>query len=133
MCALVVFVLHCYPTSLQTFADWGVDMLKMDGCNVDIKLMDTGYPAMALSLNLTQRPIIFSCSWPDYERMAGIAPNYQRVAEYCNLWRNFDDIGVSRCTVITYYLSYINVHLCELHGVISSHCTVLCGHVVARC
>ena len=67
----------------------------MDGCHVDVKLMDAGYPAMALSLNLTQRPIVFSCSWPDYLRASGIPPNYKKVAEYCNLWRNFDDIDVS--------------------------------------
>ena len=69
-------------------------MLKMDGCNVDVKLMNTGYPNMTLALNKTGRPIVFSCSWPDYERIAKIPVNYTRVAKYCNLWRNFDDIGV---------------------------------------
>ena len=69
-------------------------MLKMDGCHVDVELLDAGYRAMSLCLNLTQRPIVFSCSWPDYVRMAGMSPDYKRVAEYCNLWRNYDDINV---------------------------------------
>lgn len=90
----------------QTFADWGVDMLKMDGCHVDVELLDAGYRAMSLCLNLTQRPIVFSCSWPDYVRMAGMSPDYKRVAEYCNLWRNYDDINSnwdSVAGIIKYY------------------------------
>ena len=96
LCSLYIFVFVSYiiiQLILQTFADWGVDMLKKDGCDV-VELMDAGYQAMSLCLNLTQRPIVFSCSWPDYVRAAGMFPDYKRVAEYCNLWRNYDDINV---------------------------------------
>ena len=70
-------------------------MLKLDGCNVNISLMKEGYPQMAKALNKTGRPIVFSCSWPDYERSAGEKPDYQLIANNCNLWRNYRDISVS--------------------------------------
>ncbi|XP_022098913.1 alpha-N-acetylgalactosaminidase-like [Acanthaster planci] len=79
-------------TDAETFAEWGVDMLKMDGCNSNITTMKKGYPQMSTYLNATGRPILFSCSWPDYERAAGIKINYTLVAEYCNIWRNYVDI-----------------------------------------
>ncbi|XP_072040659.1 alpha-N-acetylgalactosaminidase-like isoform X18 [Amphiura filiformis] len=102
-----------YPGSLdyleldaKTIADWGVDMLKMDGCYADVKTMKTGYPQMTKYLNATGRPILFSCSWPDYERGAGIPINYTLVAENCNIWRNYVDIQdswQSVLSIIDYY------------------------------
>lgn len=56
----------------QTFADWGIDMLKFDGCNSRVADMKTGYPEMTQYLNKTGRPIVFSCSWPDYVRALGM-------------------------------------------------------------
>jgi hypothetical protein len=35
--------------------------------------------------------MVYSCSWPAYQ--IGNHPNYSAIAEHCNLWRNFDDIG----------------------------------------
>ena len=67
----------------------------------------------------TNRPIVYSCSWPAYQVGTATPPNYQvltnhllstnlphsyrfsimffvfikkRIAKYCNLWRNYDDI-----------------------------------------
>ena len=88
-------------------------MLKFDGCNSRVADMKTAYPQMSRYLNQTGRRIVFSCSWPDYERATGInvqlifteicntcesflQPDYKMVAENCNLWRNYDDISV--CT-----------------------------------
>lgn len=31
-----------YETDAQTFADWGVDLLKFDGCNMDWTLLGEG-------------------------------------------------------------------------------------------
>lgn len=87
-----------YPGSIdhleldaQTFAEWGVDYVKLDGCYADIKQMDTGYPQMGEFLNKTNRPMVYSCSWPAYQE-GTIQPNYEKIAKYCNLWRNYDDI-----------------------------------------
>jgi hypothetical protein len=91
-----------YPGSLnyleidaQTFADWTVDYVKLDGCYADVHQMDEGYPLMSMYLNKTNRPMVFSCSWPAYQVDAKIQPNYLRIAKYCNLWRNYDDIDDS--------------------------------------
>ncbi|KAF6026996.1 NAGA [Bugula neritina] len=72
----------------QTFADWGVDMLKLDGCYANASYYAYGYPAMAKALNKTGRPIMYSCSWPAYISN----PPYDVIAEHCNIWRNYGDI-----------------------------------------
>lgn len=90
-----------YDTDAETFAEWGVDMLKVDGCYLDPKAMDTLYPLITTALNKTGRPIVFSCSWPAYQVGEGMKPNYKYIAENCNLWRNFDDIEDSWQSVLT--------------------------------
>ena len=82
--------------NMQTFADWGIDSLKLDGCNVDVADMSTLYPEMGAALNATGRPILYSCSWPAYLVGSKTIPtNYTLIGIYCNLWRNYDDIQVS--------------------------------------
>ncbi|XP_052795328.1 alpha-N-acetylgalactosaminidase-like isoform X2 [Mya arenaria] len=76
----------------ETFAAWGVDMLKLDGCYSDISDMDYGYPAMSFFLNQTGRPILYSCSWPVPLVFTGHIPDYKKIASYCNIWRNYADI-----------------------------------------
>ncbi|XP_078378504.1 alpha-N-acetylgalactosaminidase-like [Oculina patagonica] len=76
---------------MDTFAAWGVDYLKLDGCYSDPDKMDTGYPVVTKALNKTGRPIVFSCSWPAYQSSKR-TPNYTWIAENCNLWRNYGDI-----------------------------------------
>ncbi len=70
-----------YPGSLgyvekdaKTFADWGVDMLKLDGCYASEADYETGYPEMSKALNATGRPIVFSCSWPAYIKTVSMQP-----------------------------------------------------------
>ncbi|NWX70275.1 NAGAB acetylgalactosaminidase, partial [Alca torda] len=85
----------------QTFAEWGVDMLKLDGCYSSGEEQAKGYPEMARALNATGRPIVYSCSWPAYQ--GGLPPkvNYTILAEVCNLWRNYDDIQDSWDSVLS--------------------------------
>lgn len=85
---------------MDTFAAWGVDYLKLDGCYSDPDKMDTGYPMVTKALNNTGRPIVFSCSWPAYQSSTR-TPNYTWIAENCNLWRNYDDIQDSWQSVTT--------------------------------
>ncbi|KAF0303355.1 Alpha-N-acetylgalactosaminidase [Amphibalanus amphitrite] len=75
-------------TDAQTFADWEVDYVKLDGCYSDPDSMDVGYPEFGGYLNDTGRPMVYSCSWPAYQSN----PDYPAIARACNLWRNFDDI-----------------------------------------
>nr|XP_020664052.1 alpha-N-acetylgalactosaminidase-like isoform X1 [Pogona vitticeps] len=84
--------LEALDTDARTFAEWGVDLLKLDGCFSNSSTKAIGYPKMSLSLNKTGRPIAFSCSWPAYE--GGLPPkvNYTLLGKTCNLWRNYLDI-----------------------------------------
>ncbi|KAL4450177.1 hypothetical protein ABPG77_010846 [Micractinium sp. CCAP 211/92] len=52
----------------QTWASWGVDLLKYDNCNYDAADWDPvpRYSAMRDALNATGRPVVFSlCNWGD--------------------------------------------------------------------
>lgn len=84
-----------------TFAEWEVDMLKLDGCYSSAKYQAKGYPRMTRALNATGRLIAFSCSWPAYH--GGLPPqvNYTLLTNICNLWRNFDDIQDSWDSVLS--------------------------------
>lgn len=57
---------------LQTFAGWGVDYLKVDGCHSNPSTFDIGYPKFSQALNATGRPILLSCEWPDYQTRRGM-------------------------------------------------------------
>uniref|UniRef100_A0A8C2USJ2 Alpha-galactosidase n=2 Tax=Chinchilla lanigera TaxID=34839 RepID=A0A8C2USJ2_CHILA len=84
-----------YDLDAQTFADWGVDLLKFDGCYCDsINHLENGYKYMSLALNRTGRSIVYSCEWPLYLRPFH-KPNYTNIRQYCNHWRNFDDVSDS--------------------------------------
>ncbi|KAJ8274730.1 hypothetical protein COCON_G00093550 [Conger conger] len=87
-------------TDAQTFADWGIDMLKFDGCYSNATEQEKGYPLMSKALNATGRPIGYSCSWPAYQ--GGLPPkvNYTQLGEICNLWRNYGDIQDSWDSVL---------------------------------
>ncbi|KAK8812474.1 hypothetical protein WA158_007708 [Blastocystis sp. Blastoise] len=83
----------------QTFASWGVDALKMDGCYSQVLDHPDAYPGMSYFLNATGRPILFSCSWPAY---AGAKDNYhyyELLRKHCNLWRNYNDIRATWASI----------------------------------
>ncbi|XP_039294947.1 alpha-N-acetylgalactosaminidase isoform X2 [Nilaparvata lugens] len=84
------------------FAEWGVDYVKLDGCNADPKTYDHGYPEFGRYLRETNRPMVYSCSWPAYQEDEQRMPNYTAIAEHCNLWRNYGDIQDS-------YYSLVNI------------------------
>jgi len=77
----------------QTFAEWGVDYMKVDGCG-PADYYQHGYQAMGEALEQSGRPIEYSCSWPAY--INGGNESLQPFATFinygCNGWRNWDDI-----------------------------------------
>ncbi|XP_078067333.1 alpha-galactosidase A [Mustelus asterias] len=84
-----------YELDAETFADWGVDLLKFDGCNfISLDLLIEGYMNMSLALNQTGRDIVYSCEWPFY-LWPFKKPNYTEIRKYCNHWRNHGDIDDS--------------------------------------
>jgi len=85
----------------QTFAEWGVDYVKLDGCYTDERDMDRGFPQFGKYLNETGRPIVYSCCWPFYQEGKGLQVNYKLVSQSCNLWRNYWDIQESYSSLTT--------------------------------
>jgi hypothetical protein len=81
-----------FEQDAQQMADWGVDAFKVDGCNADTSQMHQTYPQLGRALNATKRPMIYSCSWPDYERSASLSVNFTLLAQTCNSWRIFWDV-----------------------------------------
>jgi len=78
----------------QTFAEWGVDYLKLDGCYVGD--FAKAYQAFGQALRMAgpTRPIVFSCSWPAYLGSNESAKPYHDMyyEAGCNTWRNYGDI-----------------------------------------
>ncbi|KAL1432952.1 hypothetical protein MTO96_001940 [Rhipicephalus appendiculatus] len=70
-----------YKTDAQTFADWGVDYVKVDGCSADPKQMDDLYTQMGDALRSSGRDMVYSCEWPLYQQKAGITPNYKNISK----------------------------------------------------
>ncbi|CAG08335.1 unnamed protein product [Tetraodon nigroviridis] len=83
-----------YDTDAQTFAEWGVDLLKFDGCYMNLTMLGEGYMNMSKALNKTGRSILYSCEWPLYEWPLK-KPNYTAIRETCNHWRNSQDVSDS--------------------------------------
>ncbi|KAF6390044.1 galactosidase alpha [Rhinolophus ferrumequinum] len=81
-----------YDIDAKLFADWGVDLLKFDGCYCDsVEQLANGYKHMSLALNKTGRSIVYSCEWPLY-MWPFRKPNYTEIRQYCNHWRNTGDV-----------------------------------------
>ncbi|KAM4621209.1 alpha-galactosidase A [Polymixia lowei] len=97
-----------YETDAQTFVDWGVDLLKFDGCYMNWTLLGEGYMKMSRALNRTGRSILYSCEWPLYE-WPFHQPNYTAIRETCNHWRNFADVYDSWNSVKS-ILSWVSSH-----------------------
>lgn len=105
-CAGYPGIMGHLETDANTFADWNVDYVKLDGCYSMPNDMDRGYPEFGYYMNQTGRPMLYSCSWPVYQTYSGMTPNYTAIIGSCNLWRNFDDIQdswQSVASVIDYY------------------------------
>ncbi len=79
-----------YQRDAQTFADWGVDYLKFDNCNLpagrdSAQALQQDYEEMSAALRATGRPIVFSiCAW-DWKG--------EWMIPAAHLWRSTFDIG----------------------------------------
>ncbi|EDW73990.1 uncharacterized protein Dwil_GK21691 [Drosophila willistoni] len=94
-CAGYPGVINHMALDAQTFADWDVDYVKLDGCYANLTDMVDGYPEFGRLLNATGRPMVYSCSWPAYQEDEGQMPDYESLKKHCNLWRNWNDIDDS--------------------------------------
>jgi hypothetical protein len=105
-------------TDANTFAEWDVDYLKLDGCYAEESEMPKGYPEMERDLNATGRPIVYACSWPAYLISEQDKVNYTEISQHCNLWRNFDDISRSWKSILS-IIDWYNLYqdkMAAVHG-----------------
>lgn len=79
----------------ETFAEWGVDYMKVDGCGQP-GYYQAGYEAMGAALERSGRAIEYSCSWPAYINGGNETKQQETFVKMinfgCNGWRNFVDI-----------------------------------------
>ncbi|MGC2160885.1 MAG: ricin-type beta-trefoil lectin domain protein [Silvibacterium sp.] len=86
----------------RLFASWGVDYLKLDGCNVyvpkgggDDAAYRKAYAAQSAALKAVGRPIVFSESAPAYfQGTPGWYNVLSWVRSYGQLWREGTDIAI---------------------------------------
>lgn len=88
----------------RLFASWGVDYLKLDGCNLYVPKGDShdavyrrAYSAESAALKTVGRPIVFSESAPAY--FQGTPEWYgvlDWVRDYGQLWREGTDVAIFR-------------------------------------
>ena len=85
-----------------TFASWGVDFLKLDGCYNDEPGYESGYPAMGAALAASGRNVTYSCSWPAYLGDNETAKPFNSFAAAgCDTWRNWNDVDNSWSSIVT--------------------------------
>ncbi|TWP34101.1 NEW3 domain-containing protein [Leekyejoonella antrihumi] len=118
-----------YTQDADTFASWGVDYVKLDGCNVPNVAGQTAaqtyvkaYDQFSKALVDTGREIVFSDSAPAYFQGG---PDWQTViaasSKVANLWREGADTalgqesGAAKWSAIAYNYSY-NVGLGQYAG-----------------
>lgn len=71
----------------QTYADWGVDYLKLDWCHHGLQDAKTSYTRMRDALAKVDRDIVFSvCNW-------GMKQPWKWGGETAHLWRTTQDIA----------------------------------------
>ncbi|KAH7673231.1 Melibiase family protein [Aphelenchoides avenae] len=83
-----------YQVDAQTFANWNVDYLKVDGCHLQTMQQAGAFMEMSRYVSHAGRQIAYACGWPVYYLAAGQANkiNYTSVAQHCNSWRNYYDM-----------------------------------------
>ncbi|CAB3226159.1 unnamed protein product [Arctia plantaginis] len=90
-----------FSIDAKTFAEWGIDYLKVDGCFIQENVLNEGYIDLGEFLRKTGRDIVYSCSWPYYiQFIYNKEPDLERVGRYCNLWRNYHDVMTSWTSII---------------------------------
>jgi len=90
----IFFVILSSPHSIQPFSQ----PPQPKGCYQSPSIMNITYPALSKAINASGHPMWLSCSWPCYVGgcgggMAKVgAAVYSELQQYCNTWRDFNDI-----------------------------------------
>jgi len=89
-----------FDIDAQTFAKWGIDFLKVDGCFGNQTEYSETFPALTESLNKTGRPIVLNIEWPIYP-LENKNLNLSEVASISNVFRYYNDINFSFDSVLS--------------------------------
>jgi alpha-galactosidase len=81
-----------FEKDATTFANWGIDYLKLDFCNINSTIEQNPwiyYGQMSVALNKTGRPIVYSiCNW-------GVHEPWLWAPQISNSWRTTGDIDAT--------------------------------------
>jgi alpha-N-acetylgalactosaminidase len=111
-----------YVQDVATFARWNVDALKVDGCYEEPSIMNITYPALSRAINASGHAMWLSCSWPCYMGGCGGGPAtlsqelYFQLREYCNTWRDFNDMYDNIDSLYNIIGAYTNPKAITLHN-----------------
>jgi len=81
-----------FAQDVNSYVEWDVDYVKLDGCYTNIADMKTIYTLNSILLNETGKQMVYSCSWPTYANLFNYSFSYTYIASICNLWREWKDI-----------------------------------------
>jgi alpha-galactosidase len=113
-----------FAQDARTFASWGVDYVKLDGCNVPSVSGQTAeqtyrsaYTKMSRALKAAGRPMVFSESAPAYfYGTPGFTKIMSWVGHEGDLWRFGSDIADNWASVLTNYSQDNSYHLARYAG-----------------
>jgi len=75
-----------YDQDAKAMADWGVDMVKAQGCFLHYEEFDEAYVMMGFALNSTGRRINYACDWPAILLRNAKPVSWNLVRSSCNMW-----------------------------------------------
>lgn len=104
---------------IKTFADWDVDMIKLDACFIAPTKLDKAYLKFRQLVDDTKKPILLSCSWPYYQLFASkvhIVPNWDLISMNCNIFRVFHDVSAN-WKIIQMIIDFMGDHQQIFHRV----------------
>eukprot|EP00037_Helgoeca_nana_P036832 m.13274 g.13274 ORF g.13274 m.13274 type:complete len:443 (-) comp8055_c0_seq2:384-1712(-) len=114
-----------YVQDVGTFAEWGVDALKVDGCNEAPAIMNITYPALSDAINASGHPMWLSCSWPCYVGGCSGGPAkvdtavYTTVMDKCNTARDMNDIYDNIDSLYDIIGAYTKPAAVEIHNAVN--------------
>lgn len=102
-----------FEIDANTFAEWGVDYVKLDCCNTTKAMKDQAYPELSRALLAAGRPMVYSCDTDELfanpmEALQSGEKPWQWAPNSCNLWRTGPDIKD------TWFRMWLNAHLNDL-------------------
>ncbi|KAI7690125.1 Alpha-N-acetylgalactosaminidase [Sarcoptes scabiei] len=99
----------------KTFAEWGVDSIKMDGCFAKLNEFNKKFTKYRKALEKQDHKIAFCCEWPSYLSSRIIEDvEFESIKQNCNYWRNYEDVVDSYESlqrIIFFYATHNNLYI----------------------